>query len=166
MIKGGRMGLDISCKISKKSIRWNYSTLHLIRWLALQACGLPKEICGKTSYSWATSPFLHGYVIDGKELPSPDLMATILFSFKQAGYYFPNLMFHSDCEGNYTKSGKVFSKPELTGGNSTQLLKELELLKKEIPEQEKDSRTLVAFNQFYELVKDEVENGNGYIEFN
>lgn len=163
------MGLDIYGKVSKKEYHLSYSGLHLVRWLALLVCGLPKEICGDTSFTWATSPFLHGYVMKGKELPSPELMRTILWSFQQVGYLFPNLMFHSDCDGTYTKTGKVLQNHELLTGNSIGLLKELEDLKEELklnPDLvDKESRAIGVFNTLYDLVQDEVKNGKAHLSF-
>lgn len=159
------MGLDISGKISKKEYHAGYGGLHLVRWMALIYCGLPKEISGSTSFTWDTSPFLHGYVMGGKELPSPEEMRTILWSFQRCGYEFPNLIFHSDCDGSYTKTGKVFNRPDLMSGNSIGLLRELEILKEDIHTFDKESNAVRIFNMLYELVFDEVNNGKGVLNF-
>lgn len=159
------MGLDIEGSVSKKNYCQGYHGLHSVRWLALLNCGLPREVNGEQTHSWATGPWLHGFVREGKELPTIEQMQTILWAFQLSGYHYPNLMFHSDCEGSYTKSGKVFKTKDLMSGNSLGLLKELKILKEDIPEDMRESRAVGVFNMLYELVYDEVKNGKGIIKF-
>lgn len=160
------MGLSIVGAVSKKTYRCSYSGLHQIRWLALLACGAPFEWSNRKektyTFGWVTNPV----VFPGQE-PSADELTAWNWAQMQAGYYFPNLMFHSDCEGRYTPRGKVFGK-NLMSGNSKKLLKELEFLKEQLKEDftfELPEFALEIFNTLYELVKDEVENGKGVLNF-
>jgi len=83
-----------------------------------------------------------------------------------SGHYYPNLMFHSDCEGAYTKTGKVLEPgKEWTTGNLHGLLSELKLLEKEAPEDLKTGRPWGTFKMLYALVEDEVRLGGNKIEF-
>lgn len=155
------MGLYITGKVSKKECNFSYSNLHRIRFLALLCCNIPLKIGNKDSERLIK----HFFFLPTEEYPNPDEMTEFLWSVQQAGYYFPNLMFYSDCEGSYTNRGRVFSKPGQLSGSSGGLLKELESLKRELPEKFKQGRAWEDFNKLYALVDDEVKNGKGCIYF-
>ena len=164
------MGLDICGKKTGHSLSAGYSTIHYnLRWLALRFCGMPVEIekAGIESYSYLyrdkqhIDPFMI-FMTHNKGLRA-------LFSaIERAGHIFPNIMMHSDCEGNYTKNGKVNPYTYKTG-NSKKLLKELEtLLSDEDIKKWSDERTKRAIEytkKLYHLVKDEIKNGTGTIIF-
>lgn len=162
------MGLDIVAKVSKKDYHAGYSALHDVRWLALICCGWPRTI-GKGTDPGIESRLCasHIYVvppgITGQEMTDMVMAAEI------AGHMFPNLLLHSDCEGKYTKKGKV-DLSTWTSGNSVALLKELEIIKKNTPAELRvagggTSRPWQVFTMLYDLVEDEVENGAGHLEF-
>ncbi len=157
------MGLYARGSYSKKSFSYSYSALHRIRYLALKTCGMPETVCGKKSELLVNNFFLMPNELTGGLVED---MRKFLWAVQQAGYYYPNLMFHSDCEGSYTKTGKVLKCKELLRGNSKKLLKELNLLKDETEEKEKIGYDWDIFISFYDLVSDEVLNGYGHIIFN
>lgn len=156
------MGLWITGKGSKKEYSRSYFALHLVRWLALRICGLNEKIAGKTSFS-----YLNDAYINKDAIPTPDEMLNLVWANRVAGHFYPNLLFHSDCEGSYTKKGAVLKNENLLTGNSIGLLKELKKLKREKPKKISmdDERAWDTFNTLYELVKDEVENGEGILNF-
>jgi len=144
------MGLDIYSKSSNKSYHFGYSGIHQLRYIAYRVVG------GDKTFS--------GYMRMGDERPE----GCFDFCYTCACYHFPNLMFHSDCEGTYTKRGKVLTDEHLLKGNSKGLLKELEALNT-LADRENakgEIRWDDIFPQLYELVKDVVENGDGKLIFN
>ncbi len=154
------MGLDILCGVSKKTYHAGYHALHMVRWLALVACGWPKKL-GTGEYSGSMTT--HFYVIPeglrGNEL------SDMVIAAQCAGHLFPNLMLHSDCEGTYTRRGSVNLSTWQTG-NSRGLLKELIKLDEMTPDELKgDSRAWEVYKMLREVVEDEVNNGKGYIKF-
>jgi hypothetical protein len=165
------MGLDIRGKKTGHHISGAYSRLHhTARYLALKWCGMPDSI-GKNRQGDDVDGFgfyMHPWA-DDKVLNQEDLVSW-MWSLELGGRYFPNILLHSDAEGNYTKNGKTAPfKAHLMGGNSIQLLKELETLcnDKDILES-KNERMLNAVpytKAFRDLVKDEIDNGCGTIEF-
>ena len=120
------MGLYIRCKHSEKDISWSYSTLHVIRDLALQTCGINKDVCSIIRSCSRSDVDIIRFILAYH--PEVSLDASIFFGFQLAGYYYPNLLFHSDCEGTYTSKGRVMSDANWLHGNIKQLQKELELL--------------------------------------
>ena len=76
---------------------------------------------------------------------------------------FPNLMMHSDCDGRYTKNGRVDPLDgQLQTGNSVQLLRELRALS--------DTAAIMPgpktyYDMLLAVVADAVENHDGRIEF-
>jgi hypothetical protein len=165
------MGLCIKGKKSKKEYYYSYSGLHQIRWLALLSLGMSASINNNETYN-----VCYGYFDNLLTDPLSAIQERQSFSFylQESGYYFPNLMFHSDCEGRYTKVGKVFSNGNLTTGNSIELLKELKFIKRryinktkleELSKNDLRHHAFEIFNSFYELVKDEVQNGYGILTF-
>ena len=79
--------------------------------------------------------------------------------------YYPNLYWHSDCEGTYTLRGKPdFEKGKLLTGNSKQLLWELNDIKAILvnePNESVSENDWRIFDMLHELVKDTVENYGG-----
>ena len=162
------MGLIVSGKSSKKEYNFGYSGLHQIRWIAYKICG------GKKNYVEFMS--MHNGLLHKKDFKYPDCESfseNILFILKEPHYdwaylvalqKFPNLMWHSDCDGIYSKNGKVapLDKTPLTG-NSRELLSELEILKKKSLPFRKEIRWNKIFNQLYDLVEDVVEKGDGKV---
>lgn len=161
-LRGNDMGLDACGKVSRKKYHWGYSGLHQIRWLALLALGMPQEIKGNSTFCALSGGWKlqDGWYQDEER--------TILWYVQLSGKYFPNLMFHSDCEGTYTKTGRLDLNGKLMRGNSRSLLKELQMIKDS--ENLKNNhlklgKAMEIFDMFYDLVKDEVENGKGHITF-
>jgi hypothetical protein len=152
------MGLDIHAGVSKKDYHASYSQLHRVRWLAHIACGWPEVVTDVNT-------------VDPHSI-SMSMIQDMVFAAQRVGFLFPNLILHSDCEGTYTKRGKVDCTTYQTG-NSKQLLKELILLEKMLPEKFKtiDARYPSYFTPWgiykvlRELVEDEVLNGRGYLRF-
>ena len=149
------MGLDISAP--SKSYHAGYHALHMVRELALLDCGYPDDLEGFPSF----------YVVPAN-LDSKRLSAALL-AFQLSGLYYPNLMLHSDCEGKYTRGGKVATngKDAWMTGNSVGLLRELEELAKTFTDEvkAKRARAISVFDMLHAVVKDAVENGKGTIEF-
>lgn len=140
------MGLGISSKNYRYS--YSYSALHQIRGLSLIYCGCPEEIQGKYCSFLLTYPYFE------KVLP-PDDMSVLFESVMRAGYLFPELNLHSDCDGKYTSRGKINLSTYETG-NSKRLLKELNLLKESTKIQNfiKGKSIQDIFNDFYNVVSD------------
>jgi len=154
------MGLDVSGSKTEKTYHAGYGGLHLIRWLAMVSLGLPTKIKDQSTFSAVS-----GSITLQKDWYQ-DECSTVLYYVQASGYFFPNLMFHCDCDGSYTKNGKIFKGSGLLSGNSTELLKELEYLKKNMPKKsDETARAIDLFKMFYDVVKDEVVNGDGVIEF-
>jgi len=160
------MGLRISSKSSKKEYNFGYSGLHQIRWIAYKICGGEKNYVEFMSMQDGT---LHRKNFEYPDCESFD--KDTLFMLKEPHYdwsyiaalqKFPNLMWHSDCDGTYSKNGKVASldKTPLTG-NSEGLLSELKILKKKGLRFRKKIRWDEIFNQLYDLVESVVEQGSG-----
>ena len=170
------MGLDIIGKKTENCISSGYSKLHHnARFLALFFCGMPLTI-GKEnddrkdidSFVFFMHPFtgFNGVKFEIKEMQKYN--NALIF----AGFYFPNLLMHSDCDGNYTKNGPTaIESYRLLKGNSIQLLKELNLLcndkylKEMAIENERIKCALDYTVSLRNLVKDEIENGCGTILF-
>ena len=123
------MGLDINSK-SKFKYHASYGGIHHIRYLAYLICGGEKDYGSFMSMN--DGYFSEPYV----EYPHQNVK--LKESHFDWGYFihllkFPNLTWHSDCGGTYTKNGKVesFSEDsELLTGNSIELLKELKIIGK------------------------------------
>lgn len=144
------MGLDISSK-SEKSYHSSYGGLHQVRWMAYKSLG------GIRDYG------MWHQLYSNDEKDSKD---------EKSYEEYPNLMWHSDCDGTYTPDGKIdnMDKPEnnLTTGNSVELLKELRLVKERLDERLNKYITehdWAKFNMLYDLVEDVVENHDGVLEF-
>lgn len=160
------MGLDIYGEKTEHSLSGSYSRLHQnARYLALVYCGMPKTI-GEDVDSFNSYMYfpIHRNNLDEYK------MRDWIYSIQLSGYYFPNLLMHSDCEGNYTKNGKDAPCYDgLIGGNSKRLLKELEMLCNDDDlinhESERVRNALDYTTKFRDLVKDELKNGNGKIIF-
>ncbi len=154
------MGLDIYSQ-SDKDYHYGYSGLHYIRYMAYRA------LSGKKKYS------------DWHSLERQDVEPD--WAYAHCLLFYPNLYWHSDCDGTYTKRGKLdFTKNTLLTGNSKQLLWELDDIKemlegsgkglakiksKEELNAEISDRDWQVFNMFHDLVKDVVENHDGHLEF-
>ena len=147
------MGLDIRGSVTNKHWHSSYSGLHLVRKLALVALGFPSRLDGI---------FPTCYVIP--EMTSKELNDA-LQAIQLAAHHFPNLMLHSDCEGKYTKDGKVNPDEDWEQGNSIGLLDELEKLKNSIEDNFRNGWGWDLLIQLHELVEDEVKNGKGEVLF-
>lgn len=158
------MGLDIHARATGGHLSGGYSRLHYTtRYLALKFCAMPDFLDDKDDVS-AMSYFMYPYT-EGKYLSNSKL-TKFNYSLMLVGRLFPNIMFHSDCGGTYTKDGQLDLDGGLLTGNSIELLKELELLVYEEDFQDsKYDRAMEYTKEFYELVKKEVEDGEGLIEF-
>jgi len=156
------MGLDIHPRTSKKGYHASYHALHGVRWLALISAGFPENIGDKKESSYRSYP---GYYVIPNGLTA-DNLKDMVHAAVVAGHLYPNLMLHSDCEGSYTKRGKVNVFGGWLTGSSTKLLAELEALKERTPARLKDNGPGTpwwTFKMLYELVKDEVKKGTGYL---
>lgn len=155
------MGLDIYGEVSKKHYHASYSGLHMIRYMALISCGFPTRLGDESGMA----VFPTCYVLP-QGLKASDINE-IISGVQGATFLYPNLMLHSDCEGTYTKNGKV----DITGdnawmtGNSIELLKELECLKESSEDRFRTTQNWTYFIMLYDLVKDEVINGTGKLTF-
>lgn len=148
------MGLDISSK--NKSYHGCYHGLHFIRWLALVTCGFPEKICGRPSINYY--PIVYIWTNDFPA-PPPDEFRKIVHACCHAGYVYPNLILHSDCDGKYTKNGKPATDENWSTGNSKRLLDELKILRKNLPKELKTGEPWRYFQMFFEVVSDCVKNG-------
>ena len=146
------MGLDITSK-SKLEYRWSYSGLHQIRYMGY----LAQE--GKAGYT------------DWHEMQSLKREPDWPFAYAFAAY--PNLYWHSDCDGGYTSSGHIApihsrGEVELSTGNSKELLSELTDIKNLLEETNNPEVTVHdwnVFNMLHDLVRDVVMNQDGRLEF-
>lgn len=157
------MGLCVCDKYNTTSVSWSYHTLHEIRKFAFMYCGLSNNINIDMFYDIALRR------VDEKELSKMGFVKTnityIHDIFKKASEQFPNLIEHSDCEGKYTKNGKINMKTFLTG-NSIGLLNELKLLVDWEPIKSKNNEYHYhCLLRLYEVVKKIVEEGDGVIYF-
>ena len=147
------MGLDIITSVSKKTWHASYSGLHLIRKLALMECGADQAV--------ADCLTRHEVIPASRET-----MGDLFWALQVCGNRYPNLMLHSDCEGSYSRRGKVnLDSRSLDSGSSTGLLKELSMLGERIDKKHKYGVAWDLYIALHCLVKDEVENGKGRIEF-
>ena len=138
------MGLDIQAK-SKYKYSFSYTGIHYIRYITYLSCKGEKgfgdyiSMANKDCYDWEFIMALHKY---------------------------PQIIWHSDSEGSYTKKGKItdLHKMPLTG-NSVELLKELKMLNNWISKNPQIDVRLDTFYALFNLVKDVVKKGNGYLKF-
>lgn len=153
------MGLSIIGP--SKEYHRSYSALHGVRWLALVTCGWPEKIGGKSS------DVLYPMTNGADKTPTHREMDDMIRGATLAGYRYPNLILHSDCDGDYTHNGKLtFGPDEWMEGNSDELLEELETLKELVPDNLKQHHPAWGtFKEFYDVVKDIVKNGDGRVEF-
>lgn len=158
------MGLDIYARSTNGHISGGYERLHYTaRYLALVYCGMPEYLDDKNEVPTMCIymyPFTYGKDINVKK------MQMFFYAIQISGIEFPNLLLHSDCEGTYTKIGNLDLDGDLMTGNSIKLLKELEKIVTENEFQNEKYNDQMAYTRaFYELVKKEVEEGKGVIEF-
>lgn len=150
-----KVGLAIYTTHTDKDIHWGYHTLHIVRDLALQSCGVNKELCSiiRSCYSGKVDivRFLMAYH------PEIQITSNDFSGMQLAGYYYPNLLFHSDCEGDYTYRGRVMTGNYWHTGNVKQLKNELELLLKESKDIDNDSAKELT-QELYDLVKAECDS--------
>lgn len=158
------MGLYIYGKKTRHHLASGYSKLHQnARYLALVYCGMPDNI-GENKDAFNSFMYFPNYETNFEN------MNVFIYSIQLSGYYFPNLLMHSDCDGKYTKNGKdAPTYNGLLGGNSKKLLKELEILCNDedlINHKLERVRNALDYTiKFRDLVKDELENGTGTILF-
>lgn len=138
------MGLDIQTR--NASYHVGYYGLHLVRELALIACGYPKEVQGFPAF----------YILP-EGLTGPLLQKAISASIV-CGFIYPNLMLHSDCEGKYTSSGKPMEDANWFSGNSKKLVEELVDLKNSFSKTQRIGRAWEIFDMLYKVAKDAVKN--------
>jgi hypothetical protein len=148
------MGLSI--KGTNKTFKRSYSGIHHIRWLAMLTLGAPKSL----NRNWMYSPNFNTVTDSSK-------YQELLSSAFLTGFYYPNLFFHSDCQGTYTKTGKILESDELKTGNIKKLYKELIKLKGSITEDlEKENQYAVELlNELFDLVDDEIKYGKNKLLF-
>ena len=173
------MGLCIQGKKTGKYYDRSYSALHFgSRWLALVACGMPLDDIQIPDYKFDR--------VDNMTFKADPMSLYMDHGFRgltdiqkyttaaqMTGFHFPNLMMHSDCEGNYTKNGKdAPNTKNWMGGNSIHLLKELEslcsdkdILKLVEDGNERVKDALSHATTFRDIVKHEIQNGCGTILF-
>jgi len=158
------MGLYIRAITTGEGMSYSYSRLHHnARYLALLFCGMPEYLDDDNKESALV--FYMNHFIGNKKFNTTKL-GQFLYALRLSGIEFPNLLLHSDCEGTYTKNGKLDLYGNLMTGNSKKLLKELKkLISEPVFQQEKYSSQLDYTKEFYTLVKNEVENGKGIISF-
>ena len=159
------MGLDIRGEKTGGHWHGSYSTLHWsVRYLALKACGLPDVIGERngeeiTGMQYYMHPWSYGATLD------TDKIRQVLFAAQVAGHLYPQVLLHSDCDGSYTRRGKILGADLLTG-NSKKLLAELESLCETFAgTEDESSRQYALTKDLRDLVKDEVENGSGKVLF-
>jgi hypothetical protein len=135
------MGLSIYSK-SKYEYHYPYSGLSRIRFVA--------------------------FIISGGKLDFADFIQHLKYdwAYQVMSINFPNLVFHSDCEGSYTLKGKIGGKDLMTG-NSKELLKELRCLRRGFKKIsiDDDGYTKRILDDLYKLVNDVVKNHDGRIRF-
>jgi hypothetical protein len=158
------MGLDIHGEKTGGHMGYSYSRLHYnARYLALIFCSMPEFLDEEKEVS-AIGFYMNPFT-DGKRLNISKLQQFI-YAVQISGIEFPNLLLHSDCEGTYTKRGKIDTDGQLMTGNSVGLMKELEKIVNEKEFQtEKYTQQMAYTKSFYELVKKEIEEGSGKIIF-
>lgn len=138
------MGLDISSK-SKYQYHFGYGGIHYVRFFAYKYCQGTKDFAG--------------YM---KMYDAADYDWGIIETYMR----FPNLMYHSDAQGSYTLRGQIapIGATDWYTGNSLELLRELEVIKRNLKKIAGDVRT-DSFSALYLLVKDVVKNGDGKLQF-
>jgi hypothetical protein len=108
--------------------------------------------------------YLSPYI--GDKCLSTDKLRQFISAVQVSGKLFPNLLLHSDCDGDYTKRGKIDLTGGLGKGNSVALLKELgELVNEKEFQNEKYTKEMGYTKAFHALVKKEIEEGKGIIRF-
>ncbi len=143
------MGLDIY-SASDKSYHYGYSGIHQVRYMGYRSIGGVGDF--GTFMEFQRQPEITGKLEEAMER-------------------FPNLFWHSDCDGEYTIDGEVkpWDKPgRLETGNSKGLLEELQHIKDNLPaknDKQVSEMSWSIFNSLYELTKDVVENHDGRLEF-
>lgn len=126
------MGLDILGEHSEYEYSYGYSALHRVRKLAYLYMGVPKALVETMNsvnqkedvYDINNFQRMHDLSVEKLKITPDDLYNILL-----VGYHFPNLLFHSDCEGTYTTIGKVMETDDWLTGNIYELNKELTILK-------------------------------------
>lgn len=146
------MGLSIASK-SRHQYHAGYGGIHAVRYFAYLHCGGERsavDFQGSTVDRWTNGG---GPIYD--------------WAFVVACAAFPNLMLHSDCDGDYSLKGRVDPlDSSLQHGNSRELLKELQKLKRTVDAESK-SRNLRrdTYDMLLRLVRDVVKNHDGYLRF-
>lgn len=171
------MGLSIRGKKTGESHGGNYSALHqATRYLALSYCNMPDSLGTSEDIDYrmheidAFSFYINPYISSRGHF-DPTKMSDFIFAIECAGYLFPNILLHSDCDGQYTKNGTSGpeNNSELLKGNSIQLLKELEKIcacENFInSDDDRIKRALAWTIEFRDLVKTEIDEGCGTIIF-
>lgn len=141
------MGLAILSQ-SEYEYHYSYSGIHKVRYLAYKYCGGEKDFVDFMEMGR-----------ENKEFDWPYIVALDKFR---------NLLWHSDCEGTYSReetTEPLDSKVGLEHGNSIGLLRELDLLKQYQKETTGSENAWEVFNNLFNLVKDCVENYDGKLEF-
>lgn len=160
------MGLYIYGKHTDKECHWGYGMLHIIRDIALMTCGVQEEFAKATRAYWDKEGYTLEHYIKSN-CPSLKIAPSDLYGLRLAGYYYPNLLFHSDCDGTYTKNGKLMNDCHWLTGSLSGLQKELNLLKSELQKENYEITEWQenAINQLFELVEDELKYKRPIIYF-
>lgn len=148
------MGLSIRAGHTNKTIHWGYSALHIIRDLALQTCGVNPEIARMIRSCHIGKTDMVRFIMAFH--PEVEIKSSDFGGMQLAGYFYPNLLFHSDCGGNYTCRGRVMSDCNWNKGNIKKLKDELEILLENAKDIDNDMAKNLT-QDFYELVKEECE---------
>lgn len=166
------MALSIQGKKTGGDWYFSYSRLHqTVRYAALRVCGAPKFLGlhenGEEIQSFGF--YISSYIIVGDNINIKNMMK-YQHALLLAGHYFPNILLHSDCDGNYTKNGKIdpFHDKHLMRGNSVQLKKELDMLIEYdymFQDEERYDFILTHIKIFRDTVITELKEGTGTIIF-
>lgn len=154
------MGLSIRTEHTDEHISWGYSVIHMVRTLAYIACKVPKDI----------AILRMRYLITSDDI-KVNYTGENFNQMSATGFLFPNLLWHSDCDGTYTARGKVAFGAMLTG-NIYKLHEELEMLisedfrnNKEYKMQEIPESWIESLEKFYALVSEEIKHKRPKIMF-
>lgn len=163
------MGLTIrgDHHTTTRRINWSYSTLHqTVRRVALLCCGVPEylDYGNKLDFLLIFNSRIAGDHLSKSKI-NEDNLCSFIRRMPEAGYRFPNILFHSDAEGTYTKTGKVNLQTYMSG-NSIELLEELKiLLGSDILKNKSYEYHQGCIQDFHDLVEDIITNGDGVVYF-
>ena len=163
------MGLDIIPKHSEITYHRSYSALHLVRRLAFTYMNIPKSViealfCRNDHIDvYDYNMYCRARDINKEKLT---ITPTDLYNLVIVGYKFPNLLFHSDCEGSYTVNSSVMQETNWETGNIYGLNDELTLLYNHFKAMNiTEVEGFHVLSQLQQLVEDECRYDDPVIEF-